>query len=231
MEDPAKCEAAQARLEKIMAQSDANTVTLDDFKKTRPSSGCRGVSTPTIVDVVEHVNSSSDRPIDLTGDKQSSRSDPTALLKKIPMKYIHFGEDVRPPYYGTYTRSYTQAESMRLARNPTARVRQDTNYDYDSEAEWDEPEDGEDLDQEDDDEEEDAEDDMEGFLDDEEDPQLKRRLISGDLQPISTGLCWQDEQGLSRLNDGSDAICTDFRDFSIGFLLRKLHACCCAVFN
>jgi chromatin assembly factor 1 subunit A len=138
------------------------------------------------------------------------------------MKYIHFGEDVRPPYYGTYTKSYTDKEAARLARNPASRLRQDTNYDYDSEAEWDEPEEGEDLDSEgDDDADEEAEDDMDGFLDDEEDPQLKRRLISGDLEPISTGLCWQDGQGVSRLNDGSGAICTDFREFSMGFLLRK----------
>ena len=222
MQDSAKMAAARTRLDNIIAQQDDDIVPVivQTLKSRLPSSGRRGLKTSSVVDVIECVNGSSDQPIDLT-DKEASNK-PLEMLKQIPMKYIHFGEDVRPPYYGTYTRSYTDAEAVRLARNPLSRLRQDTNYDYDSEAEWDEPEEGEDLDSEgDDDAEDEPEDDMEGFLDDEEDPQLKRRLISGDLQPISTGLCWQDEQGLSRLNDGSGAICTDFREFSMGFLLRK----------
>jgi chromatin assembly factor 1 subunit A len=220
LEDPAKMQAARTRLDNIVAQDGRASVTVKSFKEALPS-GRRGVSGATIVDVVECVNRSSNQPIDLTEDKTFAHTKSMDMLKQIPMKYIHFGEDVRPPYYGTYTQSYTYAEASRLARNPTSRLRQDTNYDYDSEAEWDEPEEGEDLDSEGDDDEDEVEDDMEGFLDDEEDPQLKRRLISGDLQPSSTGLCWQDEQGLSRLNDGSGAICTDFRDFSMGFLLRQ----------
>jgi chromatin assembly factor 1 subunit A len=224
MEDSAKLQAARARLDSLIAQEDVDMepVPLQGLKSSLRSSGRRGLQTSSIVEVIECVNSSSDQPIDLTDENASKQPRPLDMLKHIPMKYIHFGEDVRPPYYGTYTRSYTELEAARLARKPVTRLRQDTNYDYDSEAEWDEPEEGEDLDSEgDDDAEEDAEDDMEGFLDDEEDPQVKRRLISGDLQPISTGLCWQDSQGVSRLNDGSDAICTDFREFSMGFLLRK----------
>jgi len=226
MEDPAKMYAARTRLDNIAAQANVQVVTVKDLKETLPSSGRRGVNGSTVVDVVECVNGTSDQPIDLTEDKLSAHTKSMEMLKSIPMKYIHFGEDVRPPYYGTYTRPYTDTEAARLARNPTSRLRTDTNYDYDSEAEWDEPEEGEDLGSEGEDEEDEAEDDMDGFLDDEEDPQLKRRLISGDLQPVSTGLCWQDEQGVSRLNDGSDAICTDFRDFSMGFLLRK-----CCIYN
>jgi chromatin assembly factor 1 subunit A len=225
MEDPAKIEAARLRLDNIAARQDIDMemVSTQSLKALLPSTGRRGLKTSSVADVIQCVNSSSDQPIDLTDDKESNK--PLDMLKQIPMKYIHFGEDVRPPYYGTYTRSYTDAEAVRLARNPMSRLRKDTNYDYDSEAEWDEPEEGEDLDSEaDNDDEDEAEDDMEGFLDDEEDLQLKRRLISGDLQPISTGLCWQDEHGLSRLNDGSGAICTDFREFSMGFLLRR-YAC------
>ena len=63
---------------------------------------------------------------------------------------------------------------------------------------------------------------MDGFLDDEEDPQLKRRMLSGDLEPISTGLCWEDSTGVSKLNDGSGAISTEFKDFKMEFLLGKL---------
>jgi chromatin assembly factor 1 subunit A len=230
MEDSSKMQAARTRLDDLIARKDSETThqvpSPSTLRSMFPSSGPRGLITSSVADVIQSVNSAADQPIDLTDGNISNIAQPQDLLKQIPMKYIHFGEDVRPPYYGTYTRVYTQAEAARLARNPVSRLRKDTNYDYDSEAEWDEPEEGEDLDSDgDDDAEEEAEDDMEGFLDDEEDPQVKRRLISGDLQPVSTGLCWQDDYGVSRLNDGSGAICTDFREFSMGFLLRKMPFC------
>ncbi|KAF1918916.1 chromatin assembly factor 1 subunit A-domain-containing protein [Ampelomyces quisqualis] len=222
MEDAAKMQAARTRLDMLIAKGDVEGRHVkSNFKSHLPCTGPRGLETTPIVEIIERVNNSSDQPIDLTEDDASQSRRPLDMLKQIPMKYIHFGEDVRPPYYGTYTKSYTDMEATRLARNPSSRLRQDTNYEYDSEAEWEEPEEGEDLDSEgDDDADEEAEDDMDGFLDDEEDPQVKRRLISGDLQPISTGLCWQDGQGVSRLNDGSGAICTDFREYSMGFLLQ-----------
>jgi chromatin assembly factor 1 subunit A len=230
MEDSSKMQAARTRLDDLIARKDSETTNENTASSTLRSLFSspvpRGATTSSIADIIQSVNSAPDQPVDLTDDNTSNTAQPQDLLKQVPMKYIHFGEDVRPPYYGTYTRAYTSVEAARLARNPVSRLRQDTNYDYDSEAEWDEPEEGEDLDSDgDDDAEEEAEDDMEGFLDDEEDPQVKRRLISGDLQPISTGLCWQDDHGVSRLNDGSGAICTDFREFSIGFLLREFLCC------
>ncbi|KAH6882341.1 chromatin assembly factor 1 subunit A-domain-containing protein [Alternaria rosae] len=217
LDDPERLEAARTRLENLIAHNSTGTeiITRETLVSSLPRQSQPAHRTATIAEVIERVNGSSDRPIDLTVHRS-----PLEMLREIPMKYIHFCKDVRPPYYGTYTRPYTDAEASRLARNPLARVRQDTDYDYDSEAEWDEPEEGEDLDSDgEDDNEEDAEDDLDGFLDDEEDPQLKRRLISGDLVPVSTGLCWEDAERVSRLNDGSDAICTDFRGFSMGFLL------------
>ncbi|KAJ4377455.1 hypothetical protein N0V83_000280 [Neocucurbitaria cava] len=220
-EDPAKLKAAQARLDRLIAQEDVDMepITLEHLKSSLPKDTRRGQTTTSIVEVLELVNGSTDQPIDLTSDKDVNSRQPLDMLKTIPMKYIHFGEDVRPPYYGTYTRSYTDADAARLARNPLSRLRQDTNYDYDSEAEWEESEEGEDLDSDGEDDIEEEEDDMDGFLDDEEDPQLKRRLISSDLLPVSTGLCWEDAHKVSRLNDGSDAICTDFKEFKMGILL------------
>ncbi|KAJ5416959.1 uncharacterized protein N7487_000509 [Penicillium crustosum] len=98
-----------------------------------------------------------------------------------------------PPYQGTYTRPVSELSSRRLARNPYHRGLPDTDYDYDSEAEWEEPEEGEELDSEEEDEGSDeGEDDLEGFLDDEDDAlaEGKRRLIVGDLEPVSTGIKW-----------------------------------------
>jgi chromatin assembly factor 1 subunit A len=217
-----RMEAARARLQKVIEQKgesgEANTSKTP--KSLFPPRSYASRQPVTIAQVVECVNSSSDHPIDLTADKSAASRNPLDMLRDIPMKYIHFWKDVRPPYYGTYTRQYTDLEASRLARNPLARVRQDTDYDYDSEAEWDEPEEGEDLDSDgEEDDEDEAEDDMDGFLDDEEDPSLKRRLVSGDLVPVSTGLCWEDADRVSRLNDGSEAICTDFKEFRMGFLL------------
>ncbi|PWY74671.1 hypothetical protein BO83DRAFT_377715 [Aspergillus eucalypticola CBS 122712] len=109
------------------------------------------------------------------------------LLRQVRMKSLKFSEDVRPPYQGTYSKSLPESSVRRLMRNPFRRGLPETNYDYDSEAEWEEPEEGEDLDSEEEEEgSEDGEDDMDGFLDDEEDHPIdgKRRHIVGDKMEI-----------------------------------------------
>ncbi|KAI5298632.1 NEDD8-conjugating protein ubc12 [Ascosphaera pollenicola] len=78
---------------------------------------------------------------------------PEHLIKQIPMKTLQFAEDVRPPYQGTFTRPISPRDAASLARNPFRRAIPGINYDYDSEAEWDDPEEGEDLDSDDGDEE------------------------------------------------------------------------------
>jgi chromatin assembly factor 1 subunit A len=221
MEDPKRKSEAASRLEQRIAREDASTepVTMADIKaKIGPRR--RGLDTPSIVEIVNRINDSSDNSVDLT--QEGSTQDPLKLLKRVPMKYLHFPEDVRPPYYGTYTKAYTPREAAKLARNPFTRSLKEADYDYDSEAEWEEPEEGEDLNSDgEEDLDEDGDDDMDGFLDDEEDAQVKRRLISSDLEPISTGLCWEDPDRVSRLNDGSGAISTEFKDFRFGCLLGK----------
>ncbi|KAF9691209.1 hypothetical protein EKO04_010678 [Ascochyta lentis] len=222
MKDTETLDAARARLDQLLREDNAGLepLTLQTLKVLLPARTRRGLKTATITEIVKRVHGSPDRPIDLTKDSSADQQEPIEMLKGIPMKYLHFGEDVRPPYYGTYTKYYSDATARRLARNAVSRVRQDTNYDYDSEAEWEEPEEGEDLDSEgEDDADEEGDDDMDGFLDDEEDPQLKRRMLSGDLVPVSTGLCWEDANGVSKLNDGSDAICTEFKGFKMEYLL------------
>ncbi|KAF2743546.1 hypothetical protein M011DRAFT_496853 [Sporormia fimetaria CBS 119925] len=229
--DPARLNAAQSRLEALLSNADKNNeaITMESLRmrfQTRGRRGHRGPALPSIADIVERYNSSSDHPIDLTTDGRGPQ-DPLALLRQIPMKYLHFPEDVRPPYYGTYTKPHTWSAERKLARNPFARRLDDLNYDYDSEAEWDEPEEGEDLDSDgEEDLDEEGEDGLDGFLDDDDDPQVKRRLISGDLQPVSTGLCWEDARGFSILNDGSGAISTEFKGFRMGILLGKWSRVC-----
>ncbi|KAF2179805.1 hypothetical protein K469DRAFT_730437 [Zopfia rhizophila CBS 207.26] len=222
MEDPVELASARSRLDKIVDDKGENKDLghPQAFKSSFSTRGLRGVKIFSVADIVEHLNGSSDNPIDLTND-DNGKSQPLELLKQIPMKYLHFPEDVRPPYYGTYTKLHSQREATKLARNPFSRTLHETDYDYDSEAEWEEPEEGEDLDSEGEvDLDEDGEDDMDGFLDDEDDPQVKRRLINGDLEPISTGLCWEDVRGVPRLNDGSGVISTEFKQFGMGFLLE-----------
>lgn len=222
MEDPAKLALARSRLEQLLSQEDAamDTIELASVKSKFPAYKRRGSKAIPLMDVVERINSASDKPIDLTKDVGGTAQDPLQLLKQIAMKYLHFPEDVRPPYYGTYTKPHTMQEAARLARNPFSRTLREADYDYDSEAEWEEPEEGEDLDSEgEEDLDEEGDEDMDGFLDDEEDAQIKRRLISGDLQPVTTGLCWEDSSGVSKLNDGSGAVSTEFKGFGMGFLL------------
>ncbi|KAL3486275.1 chromatin assembly factor 1 subunit A-domain-containing protein [Aspergillus germanicus] len=118
-------------------------------------------------------------------------------LRRVRMKSLKFGEDVRPPYMGTYTKQLPQSAAARLMRNPFRRELPEVNYDYDSEAEWEDAEEGEELDSEEEEEgSEEGDDDMDGFLDDEDDQLLngKRRMLVGDLEPVSTGLKWQDQE-------------------------------------
>ncbi|KAL2837997.1 chromatin assembly factor 1 subunit A-domain-containing protein [Aspergillus pseudodeflectus] len=118
-------------------------------------------------------------------------------LRQVRMKSLKFGEDVRPPYMGTYTKQLPQSAAARLMRNPFRRELPEVNYDYDSEAEWEDAEEGEELDSEEEEEgSEEGDDDMDGFLDDEDDQLLngKRRMLVGDLEPVSTGLKWQEQE-------------------------------------
>lgn len=171
--------------------------------------------------IVERIHgSSSQQPIDLTQDR--SMQNPVDLLQTLPLRYLHFAEDVRPPYFGTYTRIQSKTTSRHLSRNPFARKREDTNYDYDSEAEWEEPEEGEDiLNDEDDEAESNGDpDEMDEFLDDEHDEMKnKRKLITGDLLPVSTGLCWEDDKRKVVLSTEHNEGASDLSDMRMDFII------------
>ncbi|KAF1813890.1 hypothetical protein P152DRAFT_457269 [Eremomyces bilateralis CBS 781.70] len=177
---------------------------------------------PSVRDIMAEINGSAMKPVDLTSEcsLQASRS-PLETLQSIPMKYIHFGEDVRPPYYGTFTRVQDRSLALKLCRNPTSRSIPDINYDYDSEAEWEEADDGEDLASNDDDEESvEGEEDMDGFLDDDGavEPVKPRAMLGGtELVPVSTGICWQDQKASSRNADTNEIAL--FPGYKMGVLM------------
>lgn len=226
MTDQGELEAARKRLEDLPQQDSTamETSQPDTFKSRLDQYALRGERTIPVRDIIARLNGSPNNPIDLTDDTKAAQ--PLELLKKVSMKYLHFGEDIRPPYYGTFSKMQTQHEASRLARNPFCRYLPEMDYDYDSEAEWEEPEEGEDLDSEgEDDDSVDGGDDLDGFLDDEDVAENKRRLITGDLEPVSTGLCWEDANGVSRRADGSGEICHDFREFKMGMLLGEYAPC------
>ena len=165
-----------------------------------------------VKEIVDSIQGTAYRPIDLTdaGPKKPLRN-PADLLKRFTIKYLKFAEDVRPPYIGTYSKICDQSEGSKLSRKPFAKALPATNYDYDSEAEWEEPGEGEDLDSEGEEEagEDEDDDEMEGFLDDEEGSEmvraanLKHRSLNGDLEPLCTGLCWEnasDQEGLNSVD-------------------------------
>lgn len=151
--------------------------------------------------IVDQIQGSSTAPIDLTGDSPPLLD---SLLDGVSLKVFSFHEHVRPGYYGTYTRLVSPTSRMRLRRQPAARSLPGTDYDYDSEAEWEPPDEGDDdvdaLDEESG--SEDDEEDMGDFLDDEGDS-CKRRLVVGNTDPVCSGLRWQGEgeQHLSVTND------------------------------
>lgn len=164
-----------------------------------PCSNIRRGNLPMPVrNIMTDFSGASSQVIDLTTDSQNSQiKRMRELLRKVPVKFIMHAEDVRPPYRGTYTGRPVNGMA-KLARNPWRRELPDKNYDYDSEGEWVEDEDAEDCmsDGEEDEDTEDGED-MEGFLDDENDELANGRRTTthgnNDLEPISTGLCWEDK--------------------------------------
>lgn len=226
-------EAAIAKLDKMAASGSEQTKpqVLDLLEKRdfatllgvpAAEQGKRGVRFPLVRDVVARLQGSSDQPVDLTEESSEKKMrDLLDTLKTIPMKYIHFTEDVRPPYCGTFTKVQSDRESRRLAINPFSKSLPEANYDYDSECEWEEPEEGEDLDAEDEEDlESEGAEDLEDFLeDDDEAAHSKRRLITGDLEPVSTGLCWEDNKGVLRKADGSVDSNVTLSEYRMGVLL------------
>lgn len=157
----------------------------------------RGRQTQSVKEILQRIQAAADTSVQPGTQVEINHSNnPHNLLRKITMKSLKFGEDVRPPYQGTFTRAVPESSAKKLRRNPYHRGLPDTNYDYDSEAEWEEPEEGEDLDSEEEEESDDGEDDMDGFLDDEEDALAggKRRLIVGDLEPVCSGIRWASDE-------------------------------------
>lgn len=151
----------------------------------------RGTLDPDIQVLMDTISGTSRQPIDLTGEGTSEGA--LVRLREVPIRYVHFDEDVRPAYCGTYTKIRSPRTVRKVKRNPFTRARPDTNYDYDSEAEWEEPkEDDEEILSEEEDEADSQADgnEINDFLDDEDDDKSKRKIITSELVPESTGLCW-----------------------------------------
>lgn len=186
----------------------------------------RGRITQSVKEILRRIQSAADTTAK-PGIKIETHamSNPQQLLRKITMKSLKFGEDVRPPYQGTFTREVPAASAKKLCRNPYHQGLPGVNYEYDSEAEWEEPEEGEDLDSEEEEESDDGEDDMDGFLDDEDDALAggKRRLIVGDLEPVCSGIRWaadgdlDDEFKSYQIQTISDAVQYPIDPFSTAY--------------
>jgi len=177
---------AVSRLDAWMAEEhDLHTGDVVSRFKSKKRKRCQPPCS-TMKEIVESIQGTCTSPIDLTGEATPTR------LSNVPYKILSFKEDVRPAYIGTYTRAVRAESALKLSRCPFTRQLPQTNYDYDSEAEWEPPnEDDEDLESGDDESDvgEEGEEDMEGFLDDEDDLG-KRKLVMGEMAPISSGLCW-----------------------------------------
>ena len=181
-----------------------------------------------IKDIMNKIEGTTSHPIDLTGPQtKKAAKNPLDLLKNVSMKYLKFAEDVRPPYIGTYTRIQGPQSVSQLARNPFGRRLPDMDYDYDSEAEWEEPVEGEDLNSEgeEDTEDEDDGEEMSGFLDDDgatDQPRaVKRRPVLGNQEPTCTGICWEGSRG--KIFDRG-LVALDWRLFKLDVLMGKICA-------
>ncbi|KAI0851603.1 chromatin assembly factor 1 subunit A-domain-containing protein [Daldinia vernicosa] len=157
----------------------------------------RGIIPPSVKSIMESLHSEAEQ----AGTKTESQTKKLAenaqeRLNAITTKYLSFYEDVRPPYFGTVTTPIEATKLRFISRRPVGKALP-LNYDYDSEAEWVE-DDGEDLDDEDDDDDShDGDGEMEDFLDDSEDqPTTARPTFLGEKEPVSTGICFEDETRL-----------------------------------
>ncbi|KAI5275894.1 hypothetical protein E4T47_01085 [Aureobasidium subglaciale] len=214
--------SSQQDMDKILQHNSTTTTTPTSALKSlflEESTQSRGLWQPTAREVIESLQGSSQIPIDLT-DELGEHYRPRDLLDSLIVRHLHFGEDVRPAYYGTYSRTkLPPTNAAKLRRNPFSKLREDTDYDYDSEAEWEEPEEGEDIGSEGEDDDEsvgDAEE-MDEFLDDDA-ADHKRHMITGDLKPVSTGLCWEDDKG--ELDSDSTEECpVDLDNMKIDFFI------------
>ncbi|CAD0112078.1 unnamed protein product [Aureobasidium uvarum] len=218
--NPDELETSQKEMDKVLRRttiaasptSSYNTL----FAKERTRS--RGLWQPTAREVIESLQQGSSQvPVDLT-DESGEHYRPTDLLDSLIVRYLHFGEDVRPAYFGTYSRKISSPNASKLRKNPFSKLRKDTDYDYDSEAEWEEPEEGEDIGSDGEEDEEsvgDAEE-MDEFLEDDA-ADSKRHMITGDLKPVSTGLCWEDAKGLSKSSTEESSV--DLDSMKIDFFI------------
>ena len=195
----------------------------------------RAAASLTVKSIMERINGTEDDPIDLTDGERKRMDNPAKLLKSIWMKHLQFAEDVRPPYRGTYTKLPIKQSPLSLARKPFERALPQTNYDYDSEAEWEEPGEGEDLNSEGEEDHgsDDEEDEMEGFLDDEDTGDAvaaagnKRRQVVGNFEPVSSGLCWEDSHGNFReQKDGENDSKPSLKAYRLELILGTLSRPC-----
>ena len=160
----------------------------------------QGWTSDSVAALASRMDESSARQKIRLKDIEHQEQDARTQFMTLPVKYLFFREDVRPPYIGTISKFKTRGEALRLARCPLQRTREDIDYDYDSEAEWEEPEEGEDLGSDGDEDDESLADgeELTEFLDDEAAIDLqrpKRGVLYSDMQPMSTGLCWEDISG------------------------------------
>jgi chromatin assembly factor 1 subunit A len=217
-----------ARLDTLVSSLSTHSPTLEEY--TSQYKRQRGKHTEPVKDLIAKMEAYHTESAELNiGDFSNSHIDVissalTALsvLHSIPIKYLHFGEDVRPPYCGTWTKCVSEQQMCSVAHNPTTRIIEEINYDYDSEAEWAEPGEGEDVDSdgEEDAESEDGEDDMDGFLDDEEDNGVRRNigLVNSEVQ--CSGLQWEISSGCATLSTGPEQR-ADLTANRVGFIIGE----------
>jgi len=217
-----------ARLDALISSLPAHPPTLEEY--TSQYKRQRGKRTEPVKDLIAkmeayHTGSAELNKSDLSNshiDVVSLALTALSVLHSIPIKYLHFNEDVRPPYCGTWTKCVSDRQMHSVARNSTARIIEEINYDYDSEAEWAEPGEGEDVDSdgEEDAESEEGEDDMDGFLDDENDNGVRRNigLVNSEVQ--CSGLQWENSSGCSKLASGPERR-VDLPANKVGFIIGK----------
>ena len=188
---------------------------LTDLLHVAPVTRYRRKPQKTAKDLIACIHGTAQNPVDLTSSKATQT--PLHHLKTLPVKYLKFWEDVRPPYIGTRTQLPAGLTAMQMGRRSCKRANASLDYDYDSEAEWEPLGEGEDLNSEgeDDLEEEDDGDDMNDFVVDEGALEVKKQPFIVAKEQTSTGVCWEDSSGKTRTAIGDELPSIDMQQYKL----------------
>lgn len=178
----------------------------DSVQMDAYSAGLRGNAPANLDNILKavskqpsHIFTTSQQLVEALNSPNLTEGAVLELVKNLPpIKYLQFYENSKPPYVGTWC-SQEHLKICSSSLNPLDTTQTGYDYGYDSDLDWQDEDEGEDIDDLEDgeEEEEDGDDDMDDFVDNSE---LRKKGIVGPIQAVNI---WNDDSAANRqLFDG-----------------------------